>query len=947
LGAAVAALALTLQTARAEFDFKQDDIVCLIGNSLADRMQHDGWMETLIQSQTADKKLSFRNLGFCGDRVAHRPRNVNFLSPEKYLTHCKADVIFVFFGYNESFDGEGGIGKFKDQMSAMIDNYRGAKFNGESEPRFVLFTPIAHENHNDPNLPDGKANNERLAQYSEAIEDVAKAKNVSFVDIFSPTLELYKKAKSPLTLNGVHMSKEGNRQLAEVIAKALLGKEVKADTGLAKLNGAVVDKSWHWYNRYRATDGHDVWGKRAFLKFVDGQNNYIVLQRELEMLDVMTANRDERIWAVAKGGDLTVDDSNTPEPIPVESNVGGKSRSSNATKEGSLTYIKGNEGVEKMKLADGFEANVFASHEMFPELVNPVQMSVDTKGRLWVAAWKTYPKWEPKKVMDDRLLILPDEDRDGVADKAITFAKVHNPTGFEFWNGGVIVVSAPDILFLKDTDGDDKADVQVHLMQGIDSADTHHAANNLIYGPDGAIYYQRGVFHVSNVETPWGPPSESKASAMYRFDPRRYTFGFHANNSPNPHGIDFDYWGYHYASDGTGGRCYQVVQKDRGFKMRPLLKKRVRPVASSGIISSQQFPPESQGNFVLCNTIGFLGMKQYKLDRNGDTGEVNGTEVEDLLVSDDRNFRPTDFEFGSDGAMYVSDWQNVIVGHMQHNIRDPNRDHDHGYVYRVTAKGRPLQEHVAVHGRPIEELLDVLKHPVNDIRRRARIELSAHETEKVIAACQTWLKPFDINKDDEVHHMLEGLWLHQQHNVKNPDLLSRLLSAPNEHARAAARLVQHHWYTVDHTRGGAEMAGAEDDEPKLAIGKSDPSKGLFYITTVREQMRYDVKDIKVKAGSEVKIVFSNVDYMPHNLLITEPGAAQEVAMAAMALGAKGFDVEFRPDHPKILWGTGMLDNNKQETLSFTAPTKPGKYEFVCTFPGHWSLMRGIMHVTKK
>jgi len=80
--------------------------------------------------------------------------------------------------------------------------------------------------------------------------------------------------------------------------------------------------------------------------------------------------------------------------------------------------------------------------------------------------------------MNDRLVILPDDNRDGVADRAVTFAKVHNPTDFEFWNGGVIVASAPDILFLKDTDGDDVADVRIRLFGSIDSSDTHHAANN-------------------------------------------------------------------------------------------------------------------------------------------------------------------------------------------------------------------------------------------------------------------------------------------------------------------------------------------------------------------------------------------------------------------------------------------------------------------------------------
>ena len=128
-----------------------------------------------------------------------------------------------------------------------------------------------------------------------------------------------------------------------------------------------------------------------------------------------------------------------------------------------VEYLGGVEAIEKMTVADGLEVNLFASEEMFPELVNPVQLQVDAKGRIWVAVWATYPKWEPLKEMNDRLLILTDTDGDGVADEAKTFAYIHNPTGFEFWGGGVIVASAPNLWFLKDTDGDDVADVIIPI----------------------------------------------------------------------------------------------------------------------------------------------------------------------------------------------------------------------------------------------------------------------------------------------------------------------------------------------------------------------------------------------------------------------------------------------------------------------------------------------------
>jgi azurin/lysophospholipase L1-like esterase len=940
---ALAACALPLHAAPGPVTLQKGDRICLIGNSLADRFQHDGWFETALQAAAPELELVIRNLGFCGDQVAQRHRHGGYPSHEFYFEHCRADVIFAFFGYNESFAGEAGLDKFKKDAAGMVDGLRKKNYNGSTPPRVVLFSPVAAENTRDPNLPDGVGHNRRLALYTEALRAVAEEKQAGFVDLFTPSQALYAAASAPLTLNGVHLSAEGNRRLSGVIARALTGKDLTPGPAQEKLRQAVLDKDLHWYNRYRATDGNDVWGGRSTLKFVDNQTNAEVLQHELVMLDVMTANRDRRVHAVAQGGDLKVDDTNVPPAVPVISNVGGKSKSSNAQKEGSVEYLSGEAGLAKMKIAPGYEVSLFADETRFPELANPVQLAVDTRGRLWVAAWKTYPKWEPGKPMEDRLLILPDDDRDGKADRAIHFASVHNPTGFEFWNGGVLVASAPDILFLKDTDGDDVADVRVHLLQGIDSADTHHTENGFLYGTDGGLYMQRGVFHVNTVETPWHAAKRHTGSGLYRFDPRRFTYTFHAANSPNPHGTSQDYWGYMYATDGTGGEAYQVVPEGRGFKMRKLLKKTVRPVPASGVISSAQFPPESQGNFLICNTIGFLGIKQYRLDRNAETGEVNGTAIEDLLVSEDKNFRPTDIEFGSDGALYFGDWQNVIIGHMQHNIRDPNRDKKHGRVYRMIASGRPLQAPVAIAGQPLPALLDNLKHPVDGVRYRTRIELSGRPSAEVLSAARTWAAQFDPKRAEHAHHLLEALWLHQQHNVKNPELLTALLASPEPHARRAAQTVQHFWYNVDFTDG------AEAVEEKVAAADtraSDPQKGVVVIRTLVEKMAYDVKEFRVKAGQPITLTLLNPDYMPHNILIVKPGATEEVGLAAQAMGADGFKAGFRPESDKILAGTRMLDHGQEDTIRFTAPTEPGKYEFLCTFPGHWPLMRGHMIVTK-
>lgn len=937
-------------SSKADFPFENGDRICYIGSGLADRMQHDGWLETLLQSRLSDKQLVFRNLGFTGDTIFSQPRNKGFTPTETYLAHCEADVLFVFFGFNESFAGGEKLPVFKRRYTEMIESYQALKPNGATAVRLVLFSPIAHEDLNDSNLPDGSENNARIAQYAEVIGEIAASKSLPFVDLFSATQSLYQTNSEPLTINGVHLNEEGNRQVAEVIAQALLGKRTRATGSLEPLRTAVLDKNWHWFNRFRATDGNDVWGGRSTLTFVNDQSNATVLQHELEMLDVMTANRDLHIWAVARGDieQSVIDDRNVPAPIPVISNVGGGSKSSNLDKEGSLKYLSGEEGIAQMTVADGFEVNLFADETRFPELVNPVQMQVDGKGRLWAAAWKTYPKWEPLKEMGDRILIFPDENGDGKADKAITFAKVHNPIAFEFWDGGVIVASQPEILFLKDTDGDDVADERIVLLQGTGSSDTHHSANNFIYGPDGAIYWQSGIFLQNAFEHPWGPALSTIKSGMYRFDPRRYAISFHAENRPNSHGIAFDYWGYHYATDGTSGRTYQVRPEGNSFKMYELFKKEVRPVAANVIISSENFPDSMQGNILVCNTIGYLGLKQYDLERNAANGEVWGEPTTDLLYSSDKNFRPTDAVFGEDGALYIADWHNVIIGHMQHNIRDPNRDHKRGRIYRMVSTKRPLQKPAKIEGVSLKQLMANLESPIDGVRHRTRVELSGRDTEQVIEAANEWLAQFNPTSKEDAHHFLEALWVHQQHNVLNDELLEIVMKSPEPHARNAAKTVEHLWYSVDTTGGeGLVVVKAPKKEkvvPKSGVTAENPDLTEVRIGTVEEKMQYDMTQFAVKAGKAVRLTFFNPDFMSHNLVMVHPGAADEVGLAAIAMGAKGFETGYIPASEKILFWSRLLENKEEQVIEFTAPSEPGEYQYVCTFPGHHILMRGIMQV---
>ena len=795
----------------AELEFAKGDRIAIIGNTLADRMQHHGWLETMIQSRFPEHELSFRNLGFAGDEITTRPRSANFGSPDQWLTKVEADVVFCFFGYNEALRGPDSLAGFETNLAGMLDSMLAQKYNGKSAPRIVVFSPIAHEDLESPHLPDGKENNTNLKLYTAAMAKVCEENDVTFVDLFARSQKLYEKSKQPLTMNGVHLLETGNRAIAEEIDIALFGKPpVVAESQLEKIREAVLDRNLHWFSRYRVVDGYNVYGGRSKLAW-HGQSNADVMRREMEIFDVMTANRDKRVIAVAKGGDLQVKDDNIPKLLAVKTNRPGPLPG------GKYSYLGGEEAIGKMKIHEGMQVNLFASEEMFPELINPVQMAVDTDSRLWASVWPSYPHWNPTQPRKDKLVILPDENQDGVADKCIVFAdKLNSITGFEFWGGGVLVVAPPEVWFLKDTDGDDKADYKLRVLQGVSSADTHHTANALVIGPDGWLYWSRGVFHVTNMETPT-KTFRSNRTGVYRFNPRTYEIEFHFPIGPNPHGDVFDRWGYQFANDGTSGTG-NYVNIGKGIGNKQWFKKRVRPVPATGILSSSHFPEKFQNNFLICNAIGFLGVLQHEVKYDG--ADITAEEVDPILVSSDPNFRPTDLEIGGDGALYVSDWANALIGHMQHNIRDPNRDHDHGRIYRVTYKDRPLLKPAKMKGKPIAQVCENFFAQENSTRYRARLELSGRPTDEVVkevGAFAAKLNPMNAPTDrDEGQALLECLWVFEEHRVPNMSLLKRVTQAEEPRVRAAAIRTLGHWAAY---LGEASVKGWE--EPLLSAARDE------------------------------------------------------------------------------------------------------------------------------
>ena len=204
-----------------KLELQPGDHIAIVGNALPDRMQHSGWLETLIYQQFPQANLVVRNLAAAGDEVAIRARSENFGTPDEWLGRTGATVIFAFFGFNESFAGYDGIEKFKQELDKYLKETAAKKFSDKGSPRIVLFSPIAQEKLTDPNYPDSDHNNTNLRNYADAMALVAKANNVDFVDLFTPSQQLFAQSKTPLTMDGTHLTSEGDKALAPIIFQGI------------------------------------------------------------------------------------------------------------------------------------------------------------------------------------------------------------------------------------------------------------------------------------------------------------------------------------------------------------------------------------------------------------------------------------------------------------------------------------------------------------------------------------------------------------------------------------------------------------------------------------------------------------------------------------------------------------------------------------------------------
>ena len=449
--------------------------------------------------------------------------------------------------------------------------------------------------------------------------------------------------------------------------------------------------------------------------------------------------------------------------------------------------------MASFQLDERLKVNLFADESM--GIANPVCFEWDAQDRLWVLCTWAYPQVKPSERPNDKLIILEDRNGDGRADHSSVFMDgLDMPTGFALGHGGVYIGEGHDLVHVKDTDGDGKADKRELIFTGFGTGDTHQNINSFAWSPGGELFFCQGLHCFSYVQTPWGN-RVLEEHGSWRMRPLRRQLNSYRRTSSggNPWGYAFGDWGEPFIkSNGTGVSelLPSMVQTDHigggfwggsmqigGTKIKSMIIE---------IVDSPHLPDDWQGDFLIA---GYFARNVARLRPHLDGAGHRLERLEPLLTSTHNAFRPVDLSTGPDGALYVADWFNPIIGHYQASLRHPDRDVKHGRIWRITAKDRPLLKSPKIGEMDADQLAAQLGSPRRRNRQFAKLRLMDLPRTEALKATRKWLR----GKRSE-HELFEAIGVFESHETVNAELLDRLLNARDYRARAYATRVAGRWH---------------------------------------------------------------------------------------------------------------------------------------------------------
>lgn len=538
--------------------------------------------------------------------------------------------------------------------------------------------------------------------------------------------------------------------------------------------------------------------------------------------------------------------------------------------------------LASFKLPPGFEINLFASER--DGVMKPIQMRWDLRGRLWVVGSTTYPQIKPGEVPNDKVWILQDTKGGGYADKVTVFADgLMIPTGLEIAQAPVsknsnaaacYVGEGPKLWLMTDTDGDGIADTREVVLRGFGTGDNHQNINSFRWSPGGELLFSQGLHAHSRVETPYGIVALDQAG-LWRLRPRQQrldAFFGGAADPQNPWGWTFTKWGVPLISAGNSGNMYypgaEMIRGYQGGRRETIWATgKGRKTSNPEIIESAQFPDEWQGALV---TGGYINNGVWTLKVSPDGG---GVKIEDdaqlppLVQSTHGSFRPVDVKLGPDGALYICDWYNPIIGHYQASFRHPDRDKAHGRIWRVTYKGRPLltpppifaSEDLTSHSG-VAALAELMRSSNRYPREQAKFALFRGKTDEVAGGLRSWYQGLDPNAADRDFALMQALGVFEAHESIELPLLKLVLAAKNPEARAYAAATLGRWadrlpLDYDPLEPLAELAHDTDPRVRLAAvvaaGNIPRLESMVVVLSAAKQPRDRFIDTGLTAATTV------------------------------------------------------------------------------------------------
>ncbi len=766
------------------FELKPNDVIALTGGSNMERTRFNGYLQTSLIASKPELKIKVRNFGWEGDTVFEQWRDggqTEKLDPKRaaaerriqaetgtdswrqqrdwrqQLKEVGATVVIAQFGQMESLNGIEKLPQFIEAYERLIEEF------ADEGRRVVLVTPVPFEGG-----PHGENPNLKLVAYSTAIKTLAKRLGIHCIDL-SPWIIATMPQR---TENGYQLNDAGHHMAAHSIAE---GVGIKPVTNEA-VRAQVLEFERLWFDYWRPMNWAFLMGDRTNVPYSKDWKDSTrrIFPQEMEDFRPLLDQAEKNIWAAIEGKPVT--------PIGVRSSI--------PVEPPTAKPQSPEEELASFQIMDGFAVNLFASEA--DGIVKPIQMRWDERGRLWVACAVSYPQIKPGEKANDYVLVCEDTDGDGKADKFHKFVEgLFMPAGLELGDGGLYVAQGTELLHFKDTDGDDKADTKRIVLGGFGTADSHQMINCINWGFGGELWFTQGHHIYSRVETPYGVETLNRAG-VWRYRPRTGhldPFFQWSSAGANCWGVTTTEYGQAFHKSGANiGSWFTtpgMVRSDLAVNAQAM-NLCLAPIKQVGqeFLHSSMFPKEMQGRIIIGGYYANL-LEWHEL--KFENGMFSTTRLPNIIETKNNVFRPVEVRMGPDGGIYVADWYNPIIGHYQASYRHPDRDKEHGRIWRVTWKTGQVVKPVNLFKQSVPELLEQLDSKERWAWYQAKRLLIERESKEVITALDAWTPKQDA------YRQLQALSLYEAHETQRPELLKALLRSADARIRAYATRVIGTW----------------------------------------------------------------------------------------------------------------------------------------------------------